>query len=62
MRQFKFIGELPAGYEYKLIQTEYIVKVIGVHKDKPPIGFILNGTDLEPIELEPNFDSNIPVL
>ena len=53
MRQFKFIAELPAGYEYKLIQTEYIIKIIGVHRKKKPIGFILNGTELEAIELEP---------
>lgn len=52
MRQFKFIAELPPGYEYKIIQTEYIIKIIGIAYDKPPIGFILNGTVLEPIDLD----------
>ena len=51
-RQFKYIGDLPNGYIYKLIQTNYIIKVIGVAHDKPPIGFILNGTDLEKINLD----------
>jgi hypothetical protein len=58
MRQFKFIAELPPGYEYKIIQTEYIIKIIGIAYDKPPIGFILNGTELERIELDLN---NLPV-
>jgi hypothetical protein len=51
MRQFKYVGELPIGYEYKIIQTEYIIKIIGVAYNKSPIGFILNGTSLEKIDI-----------
>jgi hypothetical protein len=53
-RQMKFIGELPSGYEWKLIQTDYVIRLIGIAQDKSPIGFILNGTELEQIKLEPN--------
>lgn len=38
-RDFKFIAELPSGYEYKLIQIGTQLKLIGVHPDKEPIGF-----------------------
>jgi hypothetical protein len=51
VRDFKFIGELPDGYEYKLFQTDEWLKVIGVSLDKEPIAFIVHEDRLEKIEL-----------
>lgn len=51
-RKFNFIAELPSGYEYKLVQVEDQLKVIGVHPEKEPIGFVITSEyKLEPIKL-----------
>jgi hypothetical protein len=38
----KMIGELPDGYEYKLLIQPGFIKIIGVAVDKEPIGFYID--------------------
>lgn len=47
----KFIGELPDGYEYKLMAQGNTIKVIGVALDKEPILFVLENDVLRKVEL-----------
>ena len=49
--EFKFIGELPIDYEYKIVMVEDTIRIIGISLNKPPIGFILRDSKLEEIEL-----------
>ncbi len=52
-REFKYIGLLPIGYEYKIVELPGSIRIIGVSHDKPPIGFIMKNGKLEEIKLEP---------
>ncbi len=48
---FSFIGELPDGYEYKIMDVDGVIKIMGVHKDKEPIAFFIDDNRLIKIEL-----------
>lgn len=53
--RFNYIGDLPEGYEYKIFQTDNDVKIMGVHPEKEPIGFVISGDlKLSPLKMIPN--------
>ena len=52
-REYKYIGQLPDGYEYKLAICDGVLKIIGIAIDKEPIGFELDAYDkLHKIEIK----------
>jgi len=38
---WKYIGELPSGYEYKIVQQTNYFQILGVSENKSPIMFAL---------------------
>jgi hypothetical protein len=54
-RDTKCLGTLPEGYEYKAFNVDGVIKILGIHPDKKPIGAIVNGDKLDFKELEPEY-------
>lgn len=45
--KFKFIGELPSGYEYKMFESFGVIKIVGIADDWSIICFIIETESLK---------------
>jgi hypothetical protein len=51
----RFIGELPADYEYKIFQYDNEIKIVGINPEKEPICFTIDAEmRLSRLKIEPN--------
>lgn len=51
---FQYIGELPVGYEYKLFAVEGQVRILAVHQQKTPRGFVIDDDKLIEMDIGAN--------
>lgn len=56
MRNWKLLGQLPSGYEYRIINVDGKLLIVGINQDKPPIAFKIKEEKL--IEVRVDLDED----
>lgn len=50
----RYIGRLPDGYSWKILNINNEIRIFGIAEDKHPLAFMIKNHKLQQINLDPN--------